>query len=279
VGAPVRVVFVGDEDRANPDLIPVSVAAGGHEARVYYLRYDQGQALDLVKHAAHLEEIVVTGDFRVVYLDQVLDHLDSNLNSHTQHDVRSALSPLRGIARRRGIMAAYTAHPNKLGGHASLRDRVGGSGQFTDIARSALYVGFHPEREGWRAVARGKGNAGVVPPALMFRIEGTFVTNPETREPIEVGMVAEIEPDPYLKAEEILPHEPRPAEDTETGDEKIERVAERVGAGGGWHSRKELADACAAEGIPDGTFNRYFPALTTIVRENSGREAIWRVKQ
>ena len=181
----------------------------------------------------------------------MLDHFDSSLNTHTQHDVRAALSPLRGIARRRELMVAYTAHPNKLGGQASVRDRVGGSGQFTDIARSALYLGYHPEREGWRAVARGKGNAGAVPPALLFRIEGTFVTNPETGEPIDVGRIVDLEQDETgLTANMILPSQPRRTEDMETAAEKIERIALSMGADCGWHARKELAEACAARASP-----------------------------
>ena len=280
-GHPVKVLIIGDEDNADSDITPRIVAAGGDETMVRHLSYDQGQALNLIHHAAQLDEIVVKGGFSAVYFDQVLDHFDANLNSHTQHDVRSALSPLRGIARRRELMVAYTMHPNKISGQASIRDRGGGSGQFTDVSRSALYLGYHPDLEGWRAVARGKGNAGAVPPALLFRVEGTFVVNPETGEAIEIGQLVDLEPDTTgLKAHMILPHEPRKGEDEETGEQKLERVAQAVGADGEWHTRKELADACAAEDVSAHTFKRYFPGLTTVVHEaQRGQETRWRVKQ
>jgi len=234
-------------------------------------------SLNFVRHAKHLEEIIVEGAFQVVYFDQVLDHLDSALNSHTQHDVRAALAPLRSIARRREVCVIYTMHPNKIGGQASVRDRSGGSGQFTDLTRSALFLGYHPDREGWRAVARGKGNAGVVPPALTFRIEGTFAVNPKTRDVVETAKVVDLEEDPHLRADEILPHEPRRGE--ETAADKLNRIAQTVGADGEWHARKELADACAAEGVQGSTFTHGFLDLTTIVREtHRGRESQWRIK-
>ena len=62
----MKVLVIGDEDSADSDLIPRIVAAGGDVSMVRYLSYDQGEALSLIRHAGHLDEIVVKGGFRVV---------------------------------------------------------------------------------------------------------------------------------------------------------------------------------------------------------------------
>ncbi len=147
--------------------------------------------------------------------NQILDHLAAGMSSHTQHDVRVALGPLRGIARRLGIAPVYTLHSNKISGAGSLRDRSGGSGQFTDLPRAGLLVGYHPDREGWRAAGRGKGNVGRVPPTLIFRIEEELVPNPVTAEVISAPRIVDLQPAPDLAPEEVLTHPPRRHEDTE----------------------------------------------------------------
>jgi hypothetical protein len=138
-----------------------------------------------------------------------------------------------------------------------------------------LGLGWHHERDGWRAVARGKGNVGRVPPALAFTIEPGFARNPKTGEVIEVGMVGEIEEDRELLAEDILPHPPR--EKKEPKVDVVERVMREIGADGEWHTRREAEDACIREGTSAGTFANRFSRLEFIKTEKRGRDAWWRL--
>ena len=277
-GRPIRVLMIGDEDDPNADWTPMVVAAGGDESYVKFVGYDEGTVLDLVTHAEHLERMVRRGGFEVVVFNQILDHLDARMNSHTQHDVRVALAPLRGLARRLGIAPVYTLHTNKISGAGSLRDKSGGSGQFTDLPRAGLLIGYHPDRDGWRAAGRGKGNVGRVPPTLIFRIEEAFVPNPATGEVISAPRIVDLQSAPDLAAEEILTHPARKREDTETAKEKAERCTRILGADGDWRPRKELAAACEAEGIAVYTFRDLFPVLATIETRPCGRETEWRLK-
>ncbi len=277
-GRPVKVLTIGDEDDADSDLTPRLMAAGGDTSMARYLSYDQGGGLDLARDLEALSEIIVRGEFRVVYFDAILDHLDGDVNANSPHDVRRALAPLRALARRHELAAIYTIHPNKMSGPASIRDRGGASGQFTDTARSAVYVGYHPDRDGWRALARGKGNAGAVPAALCFQIEGVPVPNPVTGEIVDAPRVANLEEDTTgLTAEMILPHPPRRQEHEETAHEKTWRLAQLLGADGEWRPRSELASAAATEGVTGSAFSSVFNALPGIERDTSSRETIWRV--
>jgi hypothetical protein len=274
-GTPATVLVIGDEDAPDEIWTPRIVAAGGDERRVHVLEYDSGAPLSLVRDIGRLEEIIRELGAELVYFDQVLDHFSADDNSHVAKDVRLVLGPIKNLARRLEIAAVYTTHPNKLGGTRSTRDRVGGSGQFVDLPRSMLGLGWHHERDGWRAVARGKGNVGRVPPALAFTIEPGFARNPKTGEVIEVGMVGEIEEDRELLAEDILPHPPR--EKKEPKVDVVERVMREIGADGEWHTRREAEDACIREGTSAGTFANRFSRLEFIKTEKRGRDAWWRL--
>lgn len=162
------MLVVGDEDDIDSVWTPRIVAAGGDESHVFGLKYSSGVPIDLVRDIALLEKFVREHEIQVIYFDQILDHLGADLNAQNQKDVRIGLAPVRSLARRLDIAVVYTAHPNKMSGARSLRERAGGSGQFTDLPRSGLLVGYHPELTHVRVVARGKGNVGAVPRAIAF---------------------------------------------------------------------------------------------------------------
>jgi hypothetical protein len=175
-GQPAHCLVVGDEDDIGSAWVPQIAAAGGNVDFVGGLSYDAGRPLNPERDIEHLEALVVEKSSRLVYLDQILDHLCSERNANSQHDVRAALARLRSLARRHELAAVYTQHPRKGLMGASLRERAGASGQFSDLPRSGLVVGYHPdpERAGLRAFGRDKGNVGITPPSMSFRIRGSL---------------------------------------------------------------------------------------------------------
>jgi hypothetical protein len=262
-GRPVNVLVVGDEDSPDQVWTPRIVAAGGDVSRVFGLEYKAGVALDIVRHIGELDRFVEEHDIKVVYLDQILDQLHGDLNSHVAHDVRGGLAPLRALAGRRDICVAYTMHPNK-GSARGVRDRAGASGQFTDVARSVLILGYALERPGVRAMARGKGNMGAIPDTLTFTIEGHNVFNPKTGEAIAASVVKNVAVDPDLQAEEISNSPGGPRE--ESKPEVIERVLFDVGGDGKAHLRTEAEKACLDAGVSKSTFAKNYPHLDYIER-------------
>ncbi len=274
-GKPANVLIVGDEDSTSEVWAPRILAAGGDLARVYVLAYDDGAALDLVRDIGVLEGYVTEHDIQVVYVDQVLDHLGADLNAHAQKDVRRGLAPVRSLARRLERTVSFTAHPNKMGGAISLRDRAGGSGQFTDLPRSAMVLGWHPDRDGYRALARGKGNVGRVPAALVFRIDTAFVTNPKSGEVVDVPVVADLQPEEGLAAEDVSPHPPR--QKSPTAQFVFERVMFELGADRGAHSRVEAEDACVDAGVGRDAFREAFRRADFIDKSKKGREVWWKL--
>jgi AAA domain len=155
-GEPIPVLIVGDEDDLDETWAPRIVACGGDETLVHAIQYDDGRPLQLIRDIDRLDELVVETGARFIYLDQVLDHLGGDLSSYNPSDVRALLHPAKNLARKRDSAVLFTCHPNKLSGQRSTRDLTGGSGQFVDVARSALVLGFHPEREDMRCARKRK---------------------------------------------------------------------------------------------------------------------------
>jgi hypothetical protein len=275
-GTPIKILIVGDEDSLAEDWTPRVKAAGGDVTRIAYLNYVDGIPLDLVRDIDALEGIVRDGGFSVVHLDQALDHLGHDLNANNQKDVRRGLAPLRGLAGRAEIVAMYSMHSIKSTAPGSVRLLTGGSGQFTDLPRSSLFVGYHPDRPGWRAVGVGKNNARADVPTLVFRIEGVTVTNPRTGEAIETTGVVDLDEDRGVLAEEIDPHPPK--EKDEPKASVVERVLAALGSDGEWHTRKEAVTECRQLEVSVRAFEREFPYIGWIERKQEGRETLWRLK-
>lgn len=274
LGEPVNVMVVGDEDDVDEVWTPRIKAAGGDVSRVWGLNYTSGVPLDLVRDKDALKAEMQEHDIKVLYFDQVLDHIGPDLNAHGQKDVRLALAPARGIARELGCAVLYSQHPNKGQGESSLRNRTGGSGQFVDLPRSGLLLGWHPEEDGKRALARGKGNVGEIPPALTFDIQSTLVVNPETKQTIEVGVIQGIEEDAELSPEQILSEPPR-----ERGPSKEDQCRTHlmgIAADHQWRRRRETQQTMAAMGFSEHVFRRVFDSLEKETRKD-GREIEWRL--
>jgi hypothetical protein len=275
--SPVNVLIVGDEDDLDEVWTPRVMAANGDVSRVLGLEYTEGRTLDLVRDVKALERFVLEHDIGVIYLDQVLDHIAGDLNANLPRDVRLALAPVRSLARRLERTVLYTAHPTKASGALSLRDRTGGSHQFMDLPRSGLFLGYHPEDRGRRALSRGKGNVGQTPPALVFDIEPTFVVNSETKETVDVGVVANLETEEGLTAEAINVDPPRERKQTKAG--RCEELLRGLGSSGEWTSRKHAEAVCRSQGIGKDTFREVFGHLDKEVRPNPNdhRETDWRL--
>ncbi|MEK6250662.1 MAG: bifunctional DNA primase/polymerase [Actinomycetota bacterium] len=281
-GQPINVLYLGDEDAFRESTLPAVRAMGGDVSRLATLNYTKGRALEIVRDADTLEHHLVEHGFQLVYLDQALDHIGRDAyNSHMQQDVRAAFAPLRAVMLRLERAALYGGHLNKTRDRGlALRDLAGGSGQFVDLARSGLFLGWHPERGSreqgsYRALTRGKGNFGAVPPALVFKIESSFETNPDTGETAEVAVVADMHEDPDLAYEDVLPQAPR--ERGPTKEDQAEEVLYGLGADHEWRTRKEAQEASLAMGISERTFARAFAGLEKETRQ-AGMEVEWRLQ-
>ena len=284
-GEPTNVLVVGEEDGIQEAWLPAVSAMKGDVKRLYSLGHPKrNQGFDLVVDIDELERLVQEHGIRIVFFDQVLDHVGAEFNAHAAKDVRLALGPIKRLASDLDLAVLYANHPNKIRGDVSLRDRTGGSGQFVDVPRSGLFLGYHPqygsrEQGEHRALVRAKGNVGGVPPAIVFRIEKSFELNPVTGEAVEITIVMDLYEDHELAADDVPPHPPKAAGESKS-DQVREAMAE-MGADGKWRPRKEAEALARALGAGANTFKDVFRQLQmdeVIETRQAGMEKEWRLR-
>lgn len=170
-GEPARALVIGDEDSFDSVIAPRLYAAGADFDFVVALEESDGELLDLRQHATRLRALVHDGDYRLVYVDALLDTLGVDVDDWRSKAVRDALRPLRRTARDLDVCALGALHPNK-GARSSFRELVSGSHAFNASSRSSLLLTRHPEDEDRRVLVRGKGNFSAAPRSFEFAIEG-----------------------------------------------------------------------------------------------------------
>jgi hypothetical protein len=270
---PVDILIVGDEDDIDEVLTPAFIAGGGDTSRLHFLVYGD-EPLVLRRDIKTLRDAAGDYQAKLVYLVQILDHMERDSSYVSMQDVRALLQPFRLLARELDFAGMFAMHPPKGRQTGMARELGGGSGQFTDVPRSGLIVGYHPTEQGRRAFGRGKGNIGRVPPTVSFIIEGGHAVNPATSEVVEVGRIADLREEPNLPAEDLSM---RPVkEPEELKKDVIERVMRELGADGDWHTREYAKRACTEAGVGESTFNDRYPRLDFIERRRNGRE--WRLR-
>jgi hypothetical protein len=173
-GTPADVLIIGDEDGIEDVWTPRLLAAGADLDRIRELPPSTTHGvLDVHRDADELQRIVREQGARVVVLDALLDNLPDGVDEYKPRSVRSALMPLRLLARAENLAVFGSLHTNKSG--ESFRQKMSGSHAFNALSRSGLLLAQHPDDDDKRVLLRGKGNLSRKPPGLEFKITGSLV--------------------------------------------------------------------------------------------------------
>lgn len=109
---------------------------------------------------------------KLVIIDPIMSYLAGGTNSHSDHEVRRALTPLAAFAERSGVAVVLVRHLNKTTGGKAIY-RGNGSIAFIGVVRSALIVAEDPDDEYRRVIAVSKSNLAARPPSLAYRLTDT----------------------------------------------------------------------------------------------------------
>jgi hypothetical protein len=139
---PAGVLIASFEDDPEDVTVPRLVAEGADLKNIHFLEGVPGEegrrSFDVTKDTdrleAHLERVP---GIRFIVIDPISAAMPGT-DSHKNADVRSALNPLREVARRRRVCILTVTHLNK--GSGSALHRVTGSIAFTALARVAFAV-------------------------------------------------------------------------------------------------------------------------------------------
>ena len=182
----------------------------------------------------------------LVVFDPIQSYLEKHANMNQAADVRPMMDHLANFAARYHCAVMLVSHiskPNLSGGSAS--DRILGSSDFRNAARSIIFVGCDPDDRSLRVFAQDKSSLGPPGPSRKFSIHDGGV---------------EIMDECALTADEILrgsvPSNPRgPA--PEATNRAITLLEEMMGEKG-WVLRRNVMQAADEEGISRSTMQKAF---------------------
>lgn len=140
-GVPRKILYVAVEDSWKHTLVPRLMAAGADLSKVgrfeVVSEINEELALSLPHDNYMLESEMKAHSIALVVIDPLMSVIGSKIDTHREHEVRSALDPIVKIADRTGSVVLGIAHFNKSSG-TDAASLITGSGAFKNVPRSVF---------------------------------------------------------------------------------------------------------------------------------------------
>ena len=256
------VLYLTAENDPNKVLRPRAEAMGADLQRLYFQ--------DGASHAMGDEELaVLCRSLRpaLIVFDPIQSYLGQGVQMNRAEQVRPLLDGLGALAKELDMAVVLISHMSKPGpGVASALDRLLGSSDFRNAARSILIVGKDPDHPDTRVAAHAKNSLGVPGESQQYHI-------------CENGTVAYDGPC-ALTADRIIRDtgdaqpRTRPAAALGTAVEVLDKQLSFVG----WVEHAEVERQCARHGFSERTMQRARTALelkTLFLGRNEERKTLW----
>jgi len=274
-GTPADVVIASAEDSAAHTIVPRLIAAGARLSKVHFVTVVTDGiegGIVLPDDIQDLQAKIIEVNAELVIIDPVVAHLSARIDSHRDHSVRVALSPLARLAARTGAAIVGIGHLNK-GDSSNVIARINGSTAFFAAARSVLlFAADPPDSESDRALAHAKSNLSAHAVTLRYRVEKRVIE--PSGEPIETIVLVLIGVAPEMNAGRLLrPDDPAERPQQDMAAETI--LAELEDGEQAW---KAITAVLKAEGISERTGQRARDELRhagVIDRYKAGLQSGW----
>ena len=256
------VLYLTAENDPNKVLRPRAEAMGADLQRLYFQ--------DGASYAMGDEELaVLCRSLRpaLIVFDPIQSYLGQGVQMNRAEQVRPLLDGLGALAKELDMAVVLISHMSKPGpGVASALDRLLGSSDFRNAARSILIVGKDPDHPDTRVAAHAKNSLGMPGESQQYHI-------------CENGTVAYDGPC-ALTADRIIRDtgdaqpRTRPAAALGTAVEVLDKQLSFVG----WVEHAEVERLCARHGFSERTMQRARTALelkTLFLGRNEERKTLW----
>jgi hypothetical protein len=172
---PRAVIILSAEDDLYDTIRPRIDAAGGDPDQIVSLlavpdRSASGRPFVIPGDIPILEALVLRAGAALVIVDPLMAYLHRRHNANSDQDVRRALAALKTLGERTGVAIVAVRHLNKSTSANPLY-RGGGSIGIIGAARCGLLLAQDPEFPWRRILAATKGNLGLPPASLAFRLD------------------------------------------------------------------------------------------------------------
>jgi hypothetical protein len=146
LGVPRGAVIVATEDSWEEKILPSIIFSGADLKRVGYVTSrteDWVTDVILPDDLDEIQEVCDQVNAGMLIFDPLTSRLSRSIDTHKDSDVRRALEPLAGFARKTGTSVLGLIHVNKGGGDPL--SSVMGSQAFTAAARSVLFAASYDD--------------------------------------------------------------------------------------------------------------------------------------
>lgn len=203
---PLRWLIIAEEDRHGLLRARLDVAGANHD----HIRLVESVGVEceyftIPQHTRALHDTIVGDGWDGVLIDNLLNHLDDDINASRPQEMRRGLRPLVDVAHETSVVMVAVRHIGKAAGPASTRGF--GSAEARNVCRSELTVGPHPDQEGHPGlimVALSKANLSPDRSATMaFQLVSKDVFD-DDGEPTTIASVEWDSSPPSISADELL---------------------------------------------------------------------------
>jgi AAA domain len=176
------VAIFASEDGVTDTVLDRLKAAAAVMSRVHFFGHDkEGEAgwwPYFPGDEDTLEKLIRRHGVRLLYFDQIDDHVADGFDLNTRVGARAVLRPIRDVGRRTGCTIAFSRHTTKAPGRPAVHQGQGHV-SITGICRQQLLVAPDPRQDDRYVLAVGKNNAGPKGASLAYRItaseEGSLI--------------------------------------------------------------------------------------------------------
>lgn len=253
-GQPVNVLLASAEDSPSHTIVPQFTAAGGDPTKLHIIKIEvygyDGGGFKLPGDLRLLVDKAKAVDAKILIIDPLMSHLESELNANNDQHIRQALGVLPEFAASNDMTFIIVCHLNKNEA-GNVKYRIGGSLGIFAVPRSVLLAGEDPEDEEKRVLVHIKCNVGEKAPALSYSLERKHIEI--DGKTIETGGVIWHGEKDGITAESILGHK-KDAEAQSLLEEAIAWLNDRL-EGGPMNATDSLA-AAKKMGFSEGTMRR-----------------------
>lgn len=271
---PMNALVIAEEDDLGVLRAKLAVAA----ADLHRIRFidasilgDVAGSVRFPRDVPALRELIASFDAPIVYIDALFSHLELEGDGKMAHQMRESIAPIARLARESGAAALATRHWGK--GAKSAADRGLGSVELSNVARSVLSFGKHPDSQGEDqrfVLAATKSNWSMKAPSIEYQLESVEVLD-ENGSPWSVPRVVIKGVAAGVTADDLAMHAPQDAEERDKLSEAQGVILEALEDGR--RSADELEKVAREYDISKTTFDRARAKLRTagrIVREGGG---------
>lgn len=172
-GTPRKVLIVATEDSWESTIAPRLYAADANLDLVAAISAeDTGDAVvfDLAVHGNDILSAAREHEVAMVFFDPLVSAMPGRKRNDGDH-VRPAMEHLSRLAKEGNFAAFGLMHLRKDLASGDLASAIGGSSEWTNVARAAYVSVADPEEEGLYVMSLVKHNLGPAAPSMMYSIE------------------------------------------------------------------------------------------------------------